>query len=52
MTVEALKAGRITKSKQDNSREFILILATISAIKRWIPPLLIYKGKSGDLMSI
>jgi hypothetical protein len=51
MTVEALKAGRITKSKQDGSREFISILATISAIGRWIPPLLIYKGESGDLMS-
>jgi hypothetical protein len=34
MTVEALKSGRITKSKQDGSREFISILATISAIGR------------------
>jgi hypothetical protein len=34
MTIEALKAGRITKSKQDGSREFISILATISAIRR------------------
>ena len=51
MTKQALKSGRITKSKQDGSREFISILATISAIGRWIPPLLIYKGESGDLMS-
>jgi hypothetical protein len=51
MTATALKSGRITKSKQDSSREFISILATISAIGRWIPPLLIYKGESGDLMS-
>jgi len=51
MTIQALKSGRITKSKQDGSREFISILATISAIGRWIPPLLIYKGESGDLMS-
>ena len=33
------------------SREFISILACISAIRKWIPPLLIYKGESGDLMS-
>jgi len=51
MTQEALRSGRITKSKQDGSREFISILACISAIRRWVPPLLIYKGESGDLMS-
>ena len=51
MTQEALKSGRIKKSKQDRSREFILILATISVIRRCIPLLLIYKGESGDLMS-
>jgi DDE superfamily endonuclease len=48
---QALKSGRVTKSKQDGSREFISILACISAIGKWIPPLLIYKGDSGDLMS-
>ena len=51
ITQEALRLGRITKSKQDGSREFISILACISAIRRWVPPLLIYKGESGDLMS-
>ena len=51
MTQEALRSGRITKAKQDGSREFISILACISAIGKWIPPLLIYKGESGDLMS-
>ena len=51
MTQEALKSGRIKKSKQDGSREFISILACISAIGKWIPPLLIYKGESGDLIS-
>jgi hypothetical protein len=51
MTQEALKSGRVTKSKQDGSREFISVLACISAIGKWIPPLLIYKGDSGDLMS-
>jgi DDE superfamily endonuclease len=51
MTKAALESGRITKAKQDGSREFISILACISAIGKWIPPLLIYKGESGDLMS-
>jgi hypothetical protein len=51
MAREALKSGRITKAKQDGSREFISILACISVIGKWIPPLLIYKGESGDLMS-
>jgi len=48
---QALQSGRVTKSKQDGSREFISILAYISAIGKWIPPLLIYRGDSGDLMS-
>jgi hypothetical protein len=52
MTQEALRSGRITKAKQDGSREFISILACISAIGKWILLLLIYKGESGDLMSI
>jgi hypothetical protein len=47
----ALESGRITKAKQDGCREFILILAYISAVGKWIPSLLIYKGESGDLMS-
>src|SRR5277367_7047285 len=51
MSRATLKSGHITKSKQDGSREFISILACISAIGRWIPPLLVYKGDSSDLMS-
>jgi hypothetical protein len=51
MTQEALKSGPVTKSKQDGRREFISVLAYISAIGKWIPPLLVYKGDSGDLMS-
>ena len=51
MIKQALASGRITKAKQDRSREFISILACISAISKWIPLLLIYKGESGDLMS-
>jgi len=49
MTREALESGWTTKARQDGNREFISILACISAIRRWIPPLLIYKGDSGDL---
>ena len=51
MTKDALKSGRVTKSKQDGSREFLSCLACISAIGKWIPPLLVYKGDSGDLIS-
>jgi hypothetical protein len=51
MSRATLALGRITKSKQDGCREFISILACISAIRKWIPPLLIYKGESGDLIS-
>jgi hypothetical protein len=49
---DALDLGRITKNKQDRSREFISVLACISAIGKWIPLLLIYKGESNDLISI
>jgi len=34
ITLEALKLGQITKSKQDKSREFISCLACISTISR------------------
>jgi hypothetical protein len=49
--IQALEQGQIIKSKQDGSREFISILAIILAIGYWIPSLLIYKDKSGDLIS-
>jgi hypothetical protein len=51
MTLQALQLGRVTKNKQDGNREFISLLACISAIGKAIPPLLIYKGASGDLQS-
>jgi hypothetical protein len=51
ITQEALKSGRVTKSKQDRSCEFISCLAYIFAIGWWILPLLIYKGNLGDLQS-
>ncbi|KAF4627253.1 hypothetical protein G7Y89_g10904 [Cudoniella acicularis] len=51
ITQEALKSGRVKKAKQDGSREFISILACISAFGKWIPPLLVYKGDLGDLQN-
>jgi hypothetical protein len=50
MTLAALKSGRVTKSKQDSSREFISILAYVLAIGKAIPPLFLYRGESGDLL--
>jgi len=49
MTKEAYDSGKITKVKQDGSREFISLLASIYADGTKIPPALIYKGASGDL---
>jgi len=49
MTLEVYKSGRITKNKQDGSREFISLLVCISAIGRAIPSLLIYRGANGEL---
>ena len=51
MTRDVLESGRITKNAQDGSREFISLLACISAIGKAIPLFLIYKGTNGDLMS-
>ena len=51
MSRAAFELGCITKSKQDRSREFISVLACINAIGKWIPPLLVYKGESKDLIS-
>jgi hypothetical protein len=49
MSLEAYKSGRVTKNKQDGNREFISLLACVSAIGRAIPPLLIYRGANGEL---
>ena len=51
MTSEALEAGRITFASQDGSREFISLLACISATGVALPPALIYKGDSTTLQS-
>jgi hypothetical protein len=49
ITLEAYKSGRVTKRKTDGNREFITCLACVSAIGKWIPPVLVYKGLSNDL---
>jgi hypothetical protein len=46
MSREALTAGRITHASQDGSREFITLLACISATGAVLPPSLIYQGES------
>ena len=45
MSSEAYQQGRITAASQDGSREFISLLACISADLIAIPPALIYKGE-------
>jgi hypothetical protein len=49
MTLSAYKSGRVTKRKHDGNREFISCLACILVVGKWIPPVLVYKGLSGDL---
>jgi hypothetical protein len=51
MSREALKASRVTKATTDGSREFISLLACISANGKALPLALIYQGKSHDLQS-
>ena len=46
---EAYERGRIRQAIQDGSREFITLIACVSALGRAIPPVLLYKGKSKDL---
>jgi hypothetical protein len=42
-------SGRITAVKQDSSKEFINLLASIYIDSIALPPTLIYKEASGDL---
>ena len=51
MSREALESGRITYASQDGSREFISLLACISATGVTLPPALIYKGDSTTLQN-
>ena len=45
MSLEAFQSGRITHANQDESREFINLLACISVSGAFFPPVLIYKGE-------
>jgi hypothetical protein len=49
ITKQAYDSGKITVAKQDGSREFISLLASICADGTKIPLALIYKGVSRDL---
>ena len=49
MSAEALQSGRIVSASQDSNREFISLLACISADGTALPLALIYKGESNDL---
>ena len=49
MSKEAYDSGRVRQAAQDGSREFITLLACVSAIGRALRPALIYKGDSFDL---
>ena len=45
MSKQALRSGRVQYACHDGSREFISLLACISAIGEALPPALIYAGK-------
>jgi hypothetical protein len=51
MTRQAYEQGRVKAAKQDGSREFISLLATICVDGTHLPPALIYQGTSGDLQN-
>jgi hypothetical protein len=46
---KAYKSGRINSASQDGNREFISLLACVSAIGVALPPALLYKGELRDL---
>ena len=49
MSKKAYESGRIRGASQDGNREFISLLACISAIGKALPPSILFKGDSGDL---
>jgi hypothetical protein len=49
VSLKALSAGRLLGVSQDGSREFITLIAAISAAPDALPPALIYQGKSREL---
>jgi len=51
MTLTAFERLGGMKNAKDGSREFVTIIAYISAIGRALPGLLVYKGSNNDLQS-
>jgi hypothetical protein len=49
MSRKAYEDGRCRQSTQDGSREFITLIACVSALSKVVPPTLLYKGQSKDL---
>jgi hypothetical protein len=49
MNRKAYDSGRIKQASQDDSREFISILACICALGSSIAPMIVYKGESMTL---
>jgi hypothetical protein len=51
VSIRQLKSGRIKGLLQDGSREFISLLACVSATGKRMSPALIYSSESGDLQT-
>ena len=49
MSIKAIESGRIKSVLTDGNREFVTLIAGISADRDKIPVALIYQGKSYDL---
>ena len=49
LSLEALLSRRITHASQDGNREFITLLAYISAAGIALPPAIIYQSESSSL---
>ena len=49
MSREAFERGQCRQSVQDGNREFITLVACVSALGNSIAPTLLYKGKCKDL---
>ena len=50
MSCETYGLGRVRQAVQDGSREFITLIACVSAIGRRLPPTLLYTSESHDLL--
>ena len=51
MNLKVYETGRYCHSAQDGSREFITLIACVSALGIALPPTLLYKGQSKDLQN-